>query len=109
MFFRKAEPKIKIAATINHCGEHLINGVAVNARAFRDLAAEIAAVAAQEADRAGRGWAPGVGGKDATKVAVVIGRPLEIVMPPLLFVVLAQGYFDLAQPFDARPRIAVWD
>jgi hypothetical protein len=61
MFLSKAESKIKIAATINHCGEHLIDGVAVNARAFRDLATKFAAVAAQEAARGGRGFMSGVG------------------------------------------------
>ena len=61
MFLRQAESKIKIAATINHCSEHLIDGVAVNARAFRDLATKFAAVAAQEAARGGRGFMAGVG------------------------------------------------
>lgn len=61
MFFRQAQPQIKITTTINHGGKHLINGVAVNARAFCDLATEFAAVAPQEADRGGGRWAPGVG------------------------------------------------
>jgi len=61
MFLRKAESKIKISATINHCSEHLIDGVAVNPRAFRDLTTKFEAVTAQEAARGGGGFMAGVG------------------------------------------------
>src|SRR5215813_13100180 len=104
MFFRQSEPQLQITATAHHGGEHLINGVAVNARSFSDLAAKFAAVTPQEADSAGRRFTAHVGGEDAQQVAVVIRRPLEIIMPPLFLIMLAQGYFNVAQPLNARAR-----
>src|SRR5262249_62317868 len=86
MFLRKAESKIKIAATINHCGEHLIDGVAVNARAFRDLATKFAAVATQEAARCGRGFMAGGGGEKKEQGAGrKRGAPGSIKSPRLFF------------------------
>src|SRR5262249_61324088 len=88
MFLRQAEPKIKITATINHCSEHLIDGVAVNARAFRDLATKFAAVAAQEAARGGRGvMAGGGGGKMQAKGGGIGGALEKKKAPPLLLVI----------------------
>src|SRR5262249_61826845 len=99
MFLRKAESKIKIAATINHCGEHLIDGVAVNARAFRDLATKFAAVATQEAARCGRGFmAGGGGGKGAEGGGVEGGGPGGVMTAPLLLGLAEGGLFVRRSP-----------